>query len=266
MLLDIVSFSCPLILGSIGALFSEFTGSLALFLDGLISFSAFLTYYFSVVTHSLIAGTILSMLACTVTTGAFCLLIEKLKANRFVAAIAMNLLFSALVSFMSYICFGTRGILASPQFSPDNFTVKIITVVITLITVILAIFFIKYTNWGLYIRITGSDSDVLISKGVNPLYTRITAWSLAALSSSLAGSFLVLKLSSFVPNISSGRGWMALAAVFLGRKKIWRITLCVIIFCATDYFGVNIQNYLPGIPSPLLLSLPYLTALLLILL
>lgn len=266
MILNILSFSCPLILCSIGALFSEYAGCLALFLDGLISFSAFLTYLFSIYTHSPIAGTLISSLICAALTGLFGLLIEKLKANRFIAAIAMNLLFSALVSFLSFICFGTRGILTNPLFNPNYKIVEIWTLIISLILIVVSITLIKYTQLGLYIRITGTDSDVLISKGINPVYTRIVAWSLASFYSAFAGSFLVLKLSSFVPNISSGRGWMALAAVFLGRKKIWKITLCVIIFCAADYFGVNIQNYFPNIPSSLLLSLPYLTALLLILL
>ena len=39
-----LAYSCPLILCSLGALFSEFAGCLALFLDGLVSFSAFLFY------------------------------------------------------------------------------------------------------------------------------------------------------------------------------------------------------------------------------
>lgn len=265
MILNILSFSCPLIICSIGALFSEYAGCLALFLDGLISFSGFLTYLFSIYTNSTITGTILSIFTCTLITALFGLLVEKLKANRFIAAIALNLLFSALVSFLSFICFKTRGILSNPAFNPNYKIVEISTLVISLILIICAFIFLKYTNLGLYIRITGSDADVLLAKGINPIYTRITAWSLAAFLSAFSGSFLVLKLASFVPNISSGRGWMALAAVFLGRKKIWKITLCVIIFCAADYFGVNIQNYFPNIPTSLLLSLPYLTALLLIL-
>ena len=58
---------------------------------------------------------------------------------------------------------------------------------------------------------------------------------------------------------------MALAAVFLGKKKPLRIVAAVIIFCLADLAGANIQNYLPGLPSSFLLSLPYLVSLLLIL-
>lgn len=266
MILDIISFSCPLILCSLGALFSEYTGSLALFLDGLISFSGFLTFFFCVYTKSLILGTILSVFTCTLLTTGFCFIIEKMKANRFIAAIALNLLFSALVSLLSYLFFDTRGVLTNEVFSPSQSSIKIITIIISIILILCSFIFVKYSTLGLYIRITGSDSDVLISKGINPIYMRILAWSIAAFLSSFSGSFLVLKLSSFVPNISSGRGWMALATVFLGKKRISKITLCVIIFCASDYFGVNIQNYFPTIPNSILLSFPYLIVLILSLL
>ena len=79
----------------------------------------------------------------------------------------------------------------------------------------------------------------------------------------MAGCFLPLRISSFVPNISSGRGWMALAIVFFGRKKILRIAFAVIIFCGTDYFATYIQNYIPTIPSSFVLALPYLVIILL---
>ena len=57
-LLSAFAYSCPLILCSLGALFSEFAGCLALFLDGLVSFSAFLFYTFTVTTGSPLAGAI----------------------------------------------------------------------------------------------------------------------------------------------------------------------------------------------------------------
>lgn len=58
---------------------------------------------------------------------------------------------------------------------------------------------------------------------------------------------------------------MALAAVFLGKKKPLRIVAAVLIFCFADLLAANIQNYIPGIPSSFLISLPYLVSLILIL-
>ena len=47
MIFSWISFSCPLILASFGALISEYAGCLAMFMEGLISLAAFLTYTFT---------------------------------------------------------------------------------------------------------------------------------------------------------------------------------------------------------------------------
>ena len=269
-LLALLSYACPLILCSLGALFTEYAGCLALFLDGLVNFSAFLFYAFTVATGSALAGAVLACLVAVVLTLAFSALVERGAANRFIAAIAMNLLFGALSSCLSWAVFGTRGVLAGAE-AADLFGLPVAAarataLVTTTGLVAMAVLFLGYGRQGLYIRIAGSDADVLKAKGVNPGHIRTLAWSLAALYGSSAGCLLVMRLNSYVPNISSGRGWMALAAVFLGKKKPLRIVAAVLIFCLADIFSANLQNYFPALPSSLLISLPYLVSLLLILL
>ncbi len=264
-LLSIISYACPLIISSLGALFTEYAGCLALFLDGLISFSAFLFYSFTIATGSPIAGALLACLLSVILTLGFSLLVERFKANTFIAAIAMNLLFAALTSCFSSVFFGTRGVLTSETFAFSTGMSRAASVSISALLAAFAVCFLGYSRPGLYIRVAGSNADVLKAKGVEPGLIRSLSWSLAALYGSTAGIFLAMRLSSFVPNISSGRGWMALAAVFLGKKKPLRIIAAVLIFCLADIFSANIQNYFSGIPSSFLLSLPYLVSLLLIL-
>ena len=264
-LLSLLSYSCPLILCSLGALFSEYAGCLALFLDGLVSFSAFLFYAVTVTTGSPVLGAAGACLGAVVVTLCLSAVVEHGKANRFIATIALNLFFGALSSCLSWVMFGTRGVLAADVFKFGANTARAVTVCVTAGLVAMAVLFLRYGRHGLYIRIAGSDADVLKAKGVNPGNIRTLAWSLAALYGSTAGCFLAMRLSSFVPNISSGRGWMALAAVFLGKKKPLRIVAAVLIFCLADIFSANIQNYIQGLPSSFLISLPYLVSLLLIL-
>ena len=263
-ILSALAYSCPLILCSLGALFTEYAGCLALFLDGLVSFSAFLFYAFTIATGSPWTGVVLACLSAVLITLVFSVAVESGRANRFIAAIALNLLFGALTSCLSWAFFGTRGVLASDLFKFTAGTARAAAVSVTAVFAAIALIFLRYGRYGLYVRIAGSDADVLKAKGVNPGKVRNLSWCLASLYGSLAGILLALRLSSFVPNISSGRGWMALAAVFLGKKKPLRIMAAVIIFCLADIFGANIQNYLPGISSSFLLSLPYLVSLMLI--
>lgn len=264
-IISLLAYSCPLILCSLGALFSEYAGCLALFLDGLVSFSAFLFYAFTLASGSPLVAALLACLTAVVLTLGFSAVVELGKANRFIAAIAMNLLFGALPSCLSWLLYGTRGVLADQAFKFSAGSGRATAVCLTTVFVAMAVIFLRYGRLGLYVRIAGSDADVLKAKGVNPGKIRSLSWCLASLYGSLAGCLLALRLSSFVPNISSGRGWMALAAVFLGKKKPLRIVAAVLIFCLADIFSANIQNYVQGIPSSFLISLPYLVSLLLIL-
>lgn len=264
MALQILSFSCPLLLCSIGALFSEFAGSLALFLDGLVTLSSFLTFAFAVKTNSVAAGFLLSLISCLFIIFLFSFAVEKWHANKFIASLALNLLFSAVTTMLSSLIFKTRSVLSSENFYFDQTTVRYFSIILTFLFLGGAVLFLRRTKTGLYIRITGSDSDVLKAKGVSPSLMRILAWEFSALFANLAGSLLTLRLCCFVPNISSGRGWMALAAVFVGKKKPLRTIIAVVIFCAADFLATNIQNVLPQIPSSFLISFPYLVVLLLI--
>ncbi len=262
--LSLLAYACPLILCSLGALFTEYAGCLALFLDGLVSFSSFMFYSFTLATGSAFSGALITCICAIAITIIFSFLVEKFGANLFIAAISMNLLFGALCSCFSSIFFGTRGVLASELFHFNPQWAQVSAVIISAVLIALALFFLGHCRLGLYIRVAGSDADVLKAKGVEPCYIRSLSWSIAALYGSTAGILLAMRLSSFVPNISSGRGWMALAAVFLGKKKPLRIVAAVLIFCLADIFSANIQNYITGIPSSFLISLPYLFSLLLI--
>ncbi|MCQ2584812.1 MAG: ABC transporter permease [Treponema sp.] len=258
---DILFSSVPLILASLGALFSEYAGILAVFMDGVINFSAFLTFALYTGSSNIFVSVVLSVLICVLIIFCFAWITEKSKMNPFLSATAINLIFSSFTSLLSSIIFHTRGVLTSKAFVFDYGNVKWMWLCLTVLISVLSVLFLFKTPHGLYLRITGSDSDVLDVKGVSSARCRIYAWMLSAGFAALSGAVLCLRINSFVPNISAGRGWIALAAVFIGQKKIWRVVIAVIIFCAADYLGITLQAVLPG---SALNALPYFAALLLI--
>ena len=271
-IISIISSASPLLLAATGALFSEYAGILAMFLEGLISFSAFIFYsaavflssHLPVTFVSVILSMMISILISVVSVFLFSRLFEKTHANIFIASIGMNLFFASLTSLLSSILFKTRGVLSSADLKLPREFYNSFSIVISITVISVAFIFLLKTRYGLYIRITGSDARVLKAKGISDSWCRTTAWTICAVFGAMAGCLLSMRISSFVPNISSGRGWMALAAVFLGNRKLSRITITTLLFCAADYFSSNIQNYLPSIPSPILLAFPYFIAIFLI--
>lgn len=259
--------AAPLLLASTGALVSEYSGAMAIFLDGLITLSAFFCFAFTIWTKSFLLGIFLAIFTGLSFTALMALLIEKLNANRFLAALALNLIYASLSTTFSSIFFGTRGVLTNQAFVFMPEKARLITNFFAYLVFLCIYLLLKHTKTGLYIRICGSDPQVLHAKGINIFKIRLYAWIIAAALGSCAGCIMSIRLSSFVPNISSGTGWTALAAVFLAKKNTAAIAGAVLAFSLTQYGANNLQNIeaFKSLPPSFLLSLPYISALLLIL-
>jgi simple sugar transport system permease protein len=262
--LFILESSSPLLLASFGGLVSEYAGRMALFLDGVINLSAFLCFAFTLLTDSLPAGILLAVFSSVLLIIAADSVARKLHADPFLTSLALNLFCSALATALSASFFGTQGILTAQKFSFPPEIVRKYSTAGALLLFGAGWAFLKWTKTGLYLRITGSDADVLEARGVSADFCRTLSWGIAAFYAACAGCILSLSLSSYVPNISSGRGWTALAAVFLGKKNAAAVGAAAILFSAAGYAASNIQNITHVIPSSVLISLPYFIALLLI--
>ncbi len=258
----------PLLLITTGALFSEYAGRMACFLDGIINLGAFLCFAFTVLTKSVFTGCILSVAFCILTVFVFEKLIMTVKADVFLCSLALNILFTALCSYLSSVLFNTRNVLSSQFFSFNSGIMRPLTAVICFAVTVILLYFLYFTKSGLCLRISGSDSDVLEAKGISSSKYKCLSWCITGFCGALCGCCLAIRLSSFVPSISAGRGWIALAVIFLGKKNPLLISISVFIFSVAEVCSSYIQNFtfLRNIPSSFLLALPYIVCLVLILL
>ena len=265
--LQILLTAAPLLLVTMGALTSEYAGRMACFLDGIINLGAFCCFAFTVVTKNAFLGYILSVASCVIIT----FLLEKLaahfKANMFLAALAMNLFFSSVCTLCASYFFGTRSVLASELFTFNAPQARLATALVCYAASFTILALLRFTKTGLALRITGSDAPVLEARGISSASYRSLSWVIAAAAGSLCGCSLAFRISSFVPGMAAGRGWTALAAVFLGKKNPLVIIIAVLVFSAAEYAGSYLQNIplFANMPSSVLLALPYLISLLLIL-
>ena len=264
----ILASAMPLIIVSLGALYSEYAGRMVFFLDGLITLSAFICYTVAVKTQSFA----LAVVACTVIPSLFVFtvsfIIEKFKFNSFIASLSQNIFLLSVVTAFSAVIFKTRGVLTSELINISQNVFRFCSILSGIIIISASYFFLHRTKKGLYLRITGSDSEVLENAKVNPAHYRILSWVLAGLTGSVTGVLLLLRLSSFVPNISSGIGWTSLAIVFLGKKDDVKVVGMALLFSIAQYLANNIQNVecFKNVPSAFLLALPYLICLLMLVL
>ncbi|MCR4939548.1 MAG: ABC transporter permease [Treponemataceae bacterium] len=274
LLLNVLLSSVPLMLASAGALISEYAGVLAVFIDGMINLSAFLTFLFTYFTGNAAAACLLACICTAAVTLLTAWCTEKTKANPFVTGIALNLFSTGFTSVCSSSFFSTKGVLSPailqgkfsfPQaaFSSLSDQTAFFAFFIPSLLLVLALYpMVKYTKWGLRLVVTGEAPLLLEKKGVNSSFYRSSSWLLAGVFASLAGSILTLRLSSFVPNVSSGRGWIALAAVFLGRRNVFGIIASSLLFTVAGYAADAIQTVagFSFIPPSILPALPYIAA------
>ena len=274
MLLNVLVSSVPLMLASAGALVSEYAGVLAVFIDGMINLSAFLTFLFAYFTKNAVVACLLSCVCVACLSFLASLYNEKTKANPFVTGIALNLFSSGFTSVCSSIVFRTKGVLAPALLKAEfDFPEGVLTsstsdaafyavFVPALLCVLVLYPIVRYTRWGLRLVVAGSAPDILRKKGVKPSFYRCSSWVIAGVFAAAAGCILTLRLSSFVPNISSGRGWVALAAVFLGRRNVFGIIASSLLFTAAGYAADVIQTAagFSFIPPSILPALPYIAA------
>jgi len=65
-----------------------------------------------------------------------------------------------------------------------------------------------------------------------------------------------LNLGAFVPNITAGKGWIALVVIFLGNKKPFGLLIAAVVFGFADAFSNYAQGAL-NVPADFILAIPY---------
>ena len=76
----------------------------------------------------------------------------------------------------------------------------------------------------------------------------------------MAGALLALPLRAFVPNVSAGRGWMALVIIYLGGRRFGGVVAAAALFGLAESLSNAAQGML-AIPSQIILTVPYVVSL-----
>ena len=125
------------------------------------------------------------------------------------------------------------------------------------------------TRFGLRLRAVGENPHMVDAAGVSVTRLRYAALTLNGLLCGLAGGYLVLaQNASFAPNMTAGRGFMALAAMIFGNWRPVPALWACLLFGFLDAAAIRLQGvHLPGIgevPVQAVQALPYLLTVILL--
>ncbi|GAK51699.1 inner-membrane translocator [Candidatus Moduliflexus flocculans] len=280
---SMIRMATPIVLVALGGVMTSQAGILNISLEGTMLLSAFFAILGSYWFHNAFAGVMFALLAGLAMSALFSLFVIKLKADEFVIGIALNILAGGLTGsggltgYCSQLFFKTKGSITSdrivglpsvhlPFLDAIPFVGEILNnhslfIYLSWLLVAMSYYFLYYTKWGMWMRASGEHPEALETAGVSVLHVRYVSAAICGVCCALAGAHLSLGyLTMYAPNMSAGRGWIAIAASILGKNNPLGVFGASLIFGAADGTGMRLQGM--GLPSQFALMIPYVVTIL----
>jgi ABC-type uncharacterized transport system permease subunit len=280
-----LEFAALLVLPALGGVISERSGVVNIAMEGMMLAGAFASVMITLAMHSLgvndALSVILGVLAAIIAGGLMALIHAvvsiNFRANQIVSGIAINIISLGLTSYLVFVLTPQgQGVpslpdtLHLPQLSwgplaniPWLGYVLFQQNVIFYVAILILIgvqFLLFRTNIGLRIRAVGEHPQAADTAGVNVRLLRYLCVISSGLLSGLAGAYLALGVAYiFNPNMTGGRGYIALAAMIFGKYTPLGVAGACLIFGLGGGLAIPLQDLSPNNPNVtyLLQTLPY---------
>lgn len=250
--------STPLLLAALGGLYSERSGVINMALEGIMLAGAFTAAAVTVKTGSPWIGLIAAILAGVAVAGihAFCCI--KCRADQVVVGTAINILMLGVPALLSGAMFESTGSTPSVDQSQQ---LPNLPILIAFAAVPITHYILYKTSFGLRLRAVGETPQAADTAGVNVLFMRYAGVLLSGVLAAIAGLYLSIGQGSlYTRNMTSGRGYIALAALIFGNWVPTRVLLACLLFGFADAVQIRLQGTTMGgvtIPTQFIQMVPY---------
>ncbi|MEJ5202768.1 MAG: ABC transporter permease, partial [Anaerolineales bacterium] len=235
----------PLMLAAIGGAFTYHANVFNIALEGFMLISAFFSVWGTITFGSPWVGLLVGATSAMLASLLFGFLVLKLKADNIVVGLALNLGCLGLTTWLLEAIFGVRGVVMVetggfptidlPLISKIPYLGNVISgqnllVYLTLAIAIFGEYFIYRNIFGIRLRAVGEYPQAAESVGISVNGYRLYSILLSGLFAGFAGAFLTLSgASMFSENMTAGKGFIALAAVFFSQGRPSLIILASIL-------------------------------------
>jgi general nucleoside transport system permease protein len=267
-ILAVVTASTPLLLAAAGELVVERAGVLNLGVEGMMIMGAACGFAGAYLTGSTLIGALCGIAAGMALSAIFALLTLGLAVNQVATGLALTILGVGLSGLIGAGFVGEKIVPATqlhlPLLSNLPFVGRILFaqdafVYLSLALIVAIWWFIYRTRWGLVLRAVGDNHASAHALGYPVLTIRTCAVLFGGACAGLGGAYLPLAYTPFfIPGMTAGRGWIALALVVFASWLPGRLVAGAYLFGAVTILQLHAQGAGLGIPSQLMSSLPYL--------
>jgi simple sugar transport system permease protein len=264
--------SIPLLAACLAGLWSERSGVVDIGLEGKMLVAAFAAAAASYATDSAWIGLLAGIAASVVFSLIHGFASISQRGNQIVSGVAINMLAAGLTAIVGNAWYGQGGRtppLEGPQRFGDVLFGHSALVYLALLAVPLTWFVLAKTRFGLRLRAVGENPAAVDTAGISVAGLRYAAVVLAGILCGLGGTFLSVGQSAgFLPNMTAGKGFIALAALIFAKWRAWPALGACFLFGLLDAVAIRLQGIaLPGIgevPVQAIQALPYLMTVILL--
>jgi general nucleoside transport system permease protein len=268
-LIIVVTAATPLLIAAVGELVAERAGVLNLGVEGMMIVGAATGFAAAYSTDSTIVGVIAGILGGAVLAAIFAFLTLGLAANQVASGLALTILGRGVANLIGASFVGLKRAPAPHLYIPGLSDLPLVGklvfgedyfVYFGLILTGVVAYWLMRTRRGLTLRAVGDNHSSGHSLGVPVRRIRLLAVLFGGGCAGLAGSYLSLAYTPFwSPDMTAGRGWIALALVVFASWKPWRALAGALLFGGVDVLRLVFQTWGVPIAPQFLASLPYLT-------
>ena len=274
-----IFLAIPLILGALAGVLCERSGVINVAIEGQMLSGAFAGALIGSLAHNNVLGIVGAVIAGGLMGLLLAVFAIRYYVNQVVLGVVLNVLALGLTGFIyDALMQPNQDTLNNPGFfdpikipvlgdipivGPLLFDANIIVYLTYILIVVIDVALFR-TRWGLRTRAVGEHPKAADTVGINVFRTRYRNVVYGGMVAGLAGAFLTIgAVGAFSKNISSGKGFIALAAVIFGRWSPRGAIGAALLFGFADALQ-TVLSFTPTpvtIPSSFLSMLPYLATL-----
>jgi ABC-type uncharacterized transport system permease subunit len=264
----------PLVLGSMSALLSERSGVVNIAVEGQFLFGAFAAALTASMTQSVWAGLVAGCAGGALMCALLAVFANRYLIEQVVLGVVLNLLASGITGFLYDRLMSTNGTTynSPPGFNaiaiPGLSSIPIIGAALFKENILFyacyllvpVIWFMLFrTRWGLRTRAVGEHPTAADTVGIKVIGLRYRNVITAGLLSGLGGVWLTLGLASqFGKDMSDGKGYIAIAALIVGRWTPLGSLGAAVLFGFATELNIVLSSLNTPIPGAFLSMAPYL--------
>lgn len=268
-----LAVATPLVFGALCGALSERAGVVNIAIEGQFLTAAFAGAIIGSLTQSLVAALIGAILAGMAMGALLALFTLKYFVDHVVLGVVINLLAAGLTGFLfhqlvsedtaKYNAVPIMQRLAIPGLSEIPFLGPILfnqtALAYLAILMVPSVWFLLFkTKWGLRVRAVGEHPHAADTVGINVVGTKFASVVLGGAMAGLGGAYFTIgSTGAFRPDMTVGNGFIALAALIMGRwHPVWA-ALMALFFGFVTQLGQTLNPLGSPIDSQFLLMLPY---------